>query len=91
MNFTAHDFSVARFIKDEWGTTAIEYALIGAGISVAILATVQLVGANVSTLYDTVAGAVAGAQMLLVTQSKHRPQIAMGSSERLNRLQMHVR
>ena len=52
---------VARFIKDESGTTAIEYALIGVGISVAILAAVQLVGSNVSALYDTVAAAVAGA------------------------------
>ncbi len=52
---------VARFIKDESGTTAIEYALIGVGISVAILAAVQLVGSNVSALYDTAAVAVAGA------------------------------
>ena len=52
---------VARFIKDESGTTAIEYALIGVGISVAILAAVQLLGSNVSALYDTVAAAVAGA------------------------------
>ena len=51
---------VTRFIKDKSGTTAIEYALIGVGISVAILATVQLVGSNVSALYDTVAGVVAG-------------------------------
>ena len=52
---------VARFIKDESGTTAIEYALIGVGISVAILAAVQLLGSNVSALYDTVAAAIAGA------------------------------
>ena len=52
---------VARFIKDKSGTTAIEYALIGVGISVAILAAVQLVGSNVSALYDTVAATVAGA------------------------------
>ena len=52
---------VARFIKDESGTTAIEYALIGVGISVAILAAVQLVGSNVLAVYDTVAAAVAGA------------------------------
>ena len=51
---------VARFIKDESGTTAIEYALIGVGISVAILAAVQLVGSNLSALYDTVAAAVSG-------------------------------
>ena len=52
---------VARFMKDESGATAIEYALIGVGISVAILAAVQLVGSNVSALYGTVAAAVAGA------------------------------
>ena len=51
----------ARFIKDESGTTAIEYAVIGVGISVAILAAVQLVGSKVSALYDTVAATVAGA------------------------------
>ena len=51
---------VARFIKDESGTTAIEYGLIGVGISIAILAAVQLLGSNVSALYDTVAAAIAG-------------------------------
>ena len=49
----------ARFIKDELGTTAIEYALIGVGISVAILAAVQAFGGSVSGLYDKVAGEVA--------------------------------
>ncbi len=51
--------SFARFIKDESGTTAIEYALIGVGISVAILAAVQALGGSVSGLYDKVAGEVA--------------------------------
>jgi pilus assembly protein Flp/PilA len=49
-----------RFVKDEKGTTAIEYALIAVGISVAILASVQLVGSDVSALYDRIAGVVAG-------------------------------
>jgi pilus assembly protein Flp/PilA len=49
-----------RFVKDERGTTAIEYALIAVGISVAILASVQLVGSDVSALYDRIAGVVAG-------------------------------
>ena len=51
---------VARFVEDDAGTTAIEYALIGVGISVAILATVQLVGSDVSALYDRIAGVIAG-------------------------------
>ena len=49
-----------RFVKDEKGTTAIEYALIAVGISVAILTSVQLVGSDVSALYDRIAGVVAG-------------------------------
>jgi pilus assembly protein Flp/PilA len=32
---------IARFVKDESGATAIEYGLIAAGISVAIIAVVQ--------------------------------------------------
>ena len=32
---------VSRFVKDESGATAIEYGLIAAGISVAIIAVVQ--------------------------------------------------
>jgi pilus assembly protein Flp/PilA len=48
-----------RFFSDQTGTTAIEYALIAVGISIAILASVQLVGADVSALYDRIAGAVA--------------------------------
>ena len=33
--------SVARFIKDESGATAIEYGLIAAGIAVAIITAVE--------------------------------------------------
>jgi pilus assembly protein Flp/PilA len=35
---------VSRFVKDESGATAIEYGLIAAGISVAIIIVVQGVG-----------------------------------------------
>jgi pilus assembly protein Flp/PilA len=52
--------TLLRLVKDEKGTTAIEYALIAVGISVAILASVQLVGSDVSALYDRIAGVVAG-------------------------------
>ena len=37
---------VSRFLKDESGATAIEYGLIAAGISVAIIAVVQGIGTN---------------------------------------------
>jgi pilus assembly protein Flp/PilA len=43
--------------RDEAGTTAIEYALIGTGISIAILAAVSSIGGSVATLFDTVAAA----------------------------------
>jgi len=42
------------FFKDETAATAIEYGLIAAGISVAIIAVVQGVGANLNTTFTTV-------------------------------------
>ena len=45
---------VARFVKDESGATAIEYGLIAAGISVAIIATVQGLGTNLNTTFTSV-------------------------------------
>lgn len=50
---------IARFIKNESGTTAIEYGLIAIGVAVAILSAVQLLGSNVLVLYETVGGALA--------------------------------
>jgi pilus assembly protein Flp/PilA len=47
--------SVARFVKDESGATAIEYGLIAAGIAVAILVAVNSVGSSLTTLFNTVA------------------------------------
>ena len=40
---------IARFVKDESGATAIEYGLIAAGISLAIIAIVNGLGANLNT------------------------------------------
>jgi len=37
---------IARFVKDESGATAIEYGLIAAGISLAIIAIVNGLGTN---------------------------------------------
>jgi pilus assembly protein Flp/PilA len=47
--------SIARFVKDESGATAIEYGLIAAGISVAILVAVNSVGTSLTSLFNTVA------------------------------------
>jgi pilus assembly protein Flp/PilA len=39
---------IARFVKNESGATAIEYGLIAAGISLAIIAVVNGLGSNLS-------------------------------------------
>ena len=45
---------VIAFLKDESGTTAIEYGLIAAGISVVIIATVNAIGANLNAKFQSV-------------------------------------
>jgi pilus assembly protein Flp/PilA len=45
---------VAKFVKDESGATAIEYGLIAAGISVAIIAVVQGLGSKLNTTFTSV-------------------------------------
>jgi pilus assembly protein Flp/PilA len=52
---------VKRFAKDESGATAIEYGLIAAGISVAIIAVVQGLGTNLKSTFTTVSTALAPA------------------------------
>jgi pilus assembly protein Flp/PilA len=52
---------VKRFAKDESGATAIEYGLIAAGISVAIIAVVQGLGTNLKSTLGTVQTALAPA------------------------------
>jgi pilus assembly protein Flp/PilA len=48
----------ARFLKDQSGATAIEYGLIAAGISVAIIAVVQGLGTNLKSTFSSVSGAL---------------------------------
>jgi pilus assembly protein Flp/PilA len=48
----------ARFVKDESGATAIEYGLIAAGISVAIIAVVQGLGSNLKNTFSSVSTAL---------------------------------
>ncbi len=45
---------VMRFAKDESGATAIEYGLIAAGISVAIIAVVQGLGSKLNSTFTSV-------------------------------------
>ena len=45
---------VTRFVKDESGATAIEYGLIAAGISVAIITVVQGLGTKLSDTFSNI-------------------------------------
>jgi pilus assembly protein Flp/PilA len=48
--------SLTRFQTDESGTTAIEYAMVAAGISVAVVGVVTSVGSTLKTsFYDKIA------------------------------------
>jgi pilus assembly protein Flp/PilA len=47
--------SVARFLKDESGATAIEYGLIAVGISVAIMVAVNGVGTKLIAVFNSIA------------------------------------
>ena len=44
----------ARFVKDESGATAIEYGLIAAGISVAIIAVVNGLGSKLNSTFSSI-------------------------------------
>ena len=50
--------TLARFVKDESGATAIEYGLIAACISVAIIAVVQGVGTKLNSTFTSVSNAL---------------------------------
>jgi pilus assembly protein Flp/PilA len=45
---------IARFVKDEAGATAIEYGLIAAGISLAIIAVVNGLGTNLNAKFTSI-------------------------------------
>jgi pilus assembly protein Flp/PilA len=44
----------ARFVKDQSGATAIEYGLIAAGISLAIIAAVNGLGSNLNGKFTSI-------------------------------------
>ena len=45
---------VSRFWRDESGATAIEYGLIAAGISIAIIVAVNGLGTNLNNMFTSV-------------------------------------
>ena len=49
---------IRSFISDESGATAIEYGLIAAGIAVAIIAAVGLLGTSLEGMFTEVAAAL---------------------------------
>jgi pilus assembly protein Flp/PilA len=49
---------VQKFIRNESGATAIEYGLIAAGISLAIIAAVNGLGTNLSGKFDSINGSL---------------------------------
>jgi pilus assembly protein Flp/PilA len=50
--------TLIRFLRDDKGATAIEYGLIAAGISVAIIAVVQGLGSKLNTTFTSVQNAL---------------------------------
>jgi pilus assembly protein Flp/PilA len=49
---------LARFMRDESGATAIEYALIAAGIGIAIITAVNTLGSNIATKFTSIGTAL---------------------------------
>jgi len=45
---------IAKFLADETGATAIEYGLIAAGISIAIIVAVNGLGSNLNTMFNSI-------------------------------------
>jgi len=45
---------LSRFVKDESGATAIEYGLIAAGISLAIITVVNGLGTNLNSKFTSI-------------------------------------
>jgi pilus assembly protein Flp/PilA len=50
-----------KFLSDQSGATAIEYGLIAAGISVAIIAVVNALGTQLNTTFSSVSSSLANA------------------------------
>ncbi len=49
---------IARFVKDQSGATAIEYGLIAAGISLAIIAVVNGLGSSLNSKFTSISSSL---------------------------------
>lgn len=49
---------IVRFMQEDEGTTAVEYGLMLALISAALIAAVQLLGTNLTTRFNAVAATI---------------------------------
>ena len=49
---------LGRFLRDQTGATAIEYAMIASGVSIVIVGTVATLGTAVKSFYTSVADAL---------------------------------
>lgn len=52
---------VKRFIREDDGVTAIEYALIAALIAVAIITSLELLGGSISETFEEIEDAISNA------------------------------
>jgi pilus assembly protein Flp/PilA len=50
--------AIKRYVRDEHGATAIEYALIAVFVSIVFLASAQAIGITLTGTFQTVAGAL---------------------------------
>jgi pilus assembly protein Flp/PilA len=50
--------AIARFMRDDSGATAIEYAIVASGVAVAIAASVTSLGSGVKGMFTTVSTAL---------------------------------
>lgn len=57
---TLHGRTFRRFLRDERGATAVEYAIIAAGIAAVIVSAVSALGTTVKGLYEAVSAAMMG-------------------------------
>jgi pilus assembly protein Flp/PilA len=52
---------IQRFVREEQGATAIEYALISAGISIVILTAANALGQQLITTFNNIASIIGSA------------------------------